>query len=363
MGRHWRWVIGLGFGLAGMTALGAWVWPALAEPYTQEEVVFQHDGRRLAGVLIMPTRRAGKTPCLVFAHGDGPMARDAYGYYRVYWRRFARDGYCSLSWDKPGVGGSEGNWLHQSMDDRAAEVTAAVAFLRARDDVDPRRIGLIGFSQAGWVLPKVAVADPTIAFVISVSGAIDWMEQSAFNARRRLEAEGANPLQIRTELACAGRFDTALRAGVSYEAYLTMHRANLAACGGEPVDADRWRFINLNWRSNARDDLRRTQVPVLAVFGDRDAYVDIDDSIGAYRHDLGPRVRIETFHDADHGLMRATKAKPDHQGLAGLMKILRFELLGEDAFASGYFDLLSRWIGAPPITSDARRLERQRLAG
>lgn len=71
-----------------------------------DEVNFDHAGGRFSGLLVRPAGDTGRLPCIVFVHGDGPMERDAFGYYKAYWRQFASDGFCSLSWDKPGTGNS-----------------------------------------------------------------------------------------------------------------------------------------------------------------------------------------------------------------------------------------------------------------
>ncbi|MGW9206683.1 alpha/beta hydrolase family protein [Embleya sp. NPDC055664] len=91
---------------------------------------------------------------------------------------YARAGYATLSWNKPGVAGSPGNWLDQSMEDRARETEAAIAWSRSRPDVDHARVGLWGAGQAGWVLPKVAARTPDVEFVIAVSPAINWLRQA-----------------------------------------------------------------------------------------------------------------------------------------------------------------------------------------
>ena len=44
---------------------------------------------------------------------------------------FLDDGIASQSYDKPGVGESEGDWTTQTFDDRADEAVAAAQFLSA----------------------------------------------------------------------------------------------------------------------------------------------------------------------------------------------------------------------------------------
>jgi dienelactone hydrolase len=73
--------------------------------------------------------------------------------------------------DKRGVGGSTGDWNMASFDDLAGDVVAAVEYVKTRSDIDPKRIGLLGVSQAGWIMPLAAVRSKDIAFLISISGA------------------------------------------------------------------------------------------------------------------------------------------------------------------------------------------------
>ncbi|MCV7068997.1 MspA family porin, partial [Mycolicibacterium farcinogenes] len=42
------------------------------------------------------------------------------------------------------------------------ESEAVLAWARGRRDIDPRRIGVWGISQAGWVLPEVAAKHPEL---------------------------------------------------------------------------------------------------------------------------------------------------------------------------------------------------------
>ncbi|WP_256986869.1 hypothetical protein [Streptomyces sp. BR123] len=58
------------------------------------------------------------------------------------------------------MGGAPGDWLDQTMDDRAAEAADAIARAGQRPDVDGRRIGLWGAGQAGWTLPEIAAKAP-----------------------------------------------------------------------------------------------------------------------------------------------------------------------------------------------------------
>src|SRR5258708_30407592 len=69
-----------------------------------------------------------------------------------------------------GVGGSTGDWNKASFEDLAGDAASAFRYLKTRADIDPKRIGLLGISQAGWVMPLAALREKDIAFLISISG-------------------------------------------------------------------------------------------------------------------------------------------------------------------------------------------------
>ena len=55
-------------------------------------------------------------------------------------------------------------------EDLAADALAAVGFLRARAEVDPARIGLLGHSEGGLLAVMAAARSKDVGFIILVSG-------------------------------------------------------------------------------------------------------------------------------------------------------------------------------------------------
>ncbi|MER7762804.1 CocE/NonD family hydrolase [Streptomyces sp. NPDC097619] len=229
---------------------------------------------------------------VVFVHGDGPVDSTHESYYRPLWESFARAGYASLSWHKPGVAGAPGDWLRQSMDDRAAETAAAVAWARTRPGIDPDRIGLWGISQAGWVLPKVAARTTGVRFVIAVSPAVNWLRQGRYNLLAELRDRGARPEEVRAALAGREHRLDLLRRGLPYD--------------GTDITPDRWGFIVRNHRADATADLRAMprRLPVLLVLGGHDLHVDVAETERVYRRELDPgALRVAFFPEATHGMV------------------------------------------------------------
>jgi dienelactone hydrolase len=138
-----------------------------------EEFTFTNDGVTLAGSLYLP-QGAGPHPAVIFVHGSGPVDRGGAG----NWPGFLVDqGFAVLAYDKRGQGASGGSYTlpdggrdnQPHMKRRSTDVLAALQALQKRDDIDAKTVGLVGGSQAGWVMPMVAEKGG-VAFTVTLSG-------------------------------------------------------------------------------------------------------------------------------------------------------------------------------------------------
>src|SRR5215218_5862631 len=171
------------------------------------DVKFENQGTQLTGVFRRPLGD-GPHPAVAFVDGSGPAEREGWDDEAEV---LAAAGFASLAWDKPGCGGSGGDWRDQSLQDRASEALAAVACLAAQDGVDPTRIALLGASQGGWVGPLAASRSADVAAVISLSGSgVSPYQQEAYRVEHMLRDAGVPEDQIAGALAFfhhrAGRF-------------------------------------------------------------------------------------------------------------------------------------------------------------
>jgi uncharacterized protein len=74
--------------------------------------------------------------------------------------------------DDRGVGGSDRGSANATTADFADDVRAAIAFLRARGEIDPARIGVVGHSEGGIIGPMVAATDSALAAVVIMAGSV-----------------------------------------------------------------------------------------------------------------------------------------------------------------------------------------------
>jgi uncharacterized protein len=238
-----------------------------------ENFRFESGGNELAATLTLPTN-GDALGVIVFIHGDGPA--DAANHdigYRPMWEAIADAGWASVSWDKPGVGGSSGNWLAQTMEDRATEGVDVVASLADHPGIDANRVGLIGFSQAGWVLPLVANTVP-VEFVIAGSLAINWLDQGRYLTNSQLSDNNASE-DIRHSVNEANQTGlSVLEPDATYEEYLEWHEQldpTIVPYLGE-MSAKRWQFVANNYRADATDGLASmVDTPVLLLLAGQDA--------------------------------------------------------------------------------------------
>ncbi|WP_258049547.1 alpha/beta hydrolase family protein [Streptomyces finlayi] len=274
----------------------------------EQRVSIRHGGHTLNGVLATPKDGRKRHGLVVYLHGDGPVDATHEDGYKPMWEANARAGYASLSWDKPGVAGAPGNWLDQSMDDRADEAAVAIAWARARPDIDRDRIGLWGASQAGWVLPKVAARTP-VSFVIALSPAINWLRQGRYNLLAELRADGASKARTEAEVAKSDATRRLLERHATFKEYVKATRGD-----ADTMNADRWGFVSRNHTADARQDLRALRgVPVLLTLAGHDIHVDTADTERHYREvlDADGTLTVKHYPDATHSLLKQSIEQSD----------------------------------------------------
>jgi pimeloyl-ACP methyl ester carboxylesterase len=142
-------------------------------PGGNPEGTFPSGSIRLSYALDLPPG-PGPFPAIVFGHGSGRTTKDE---ARSVSSRMTQAGFAVLRYDKRGVGASTGTFEAPGLlnSDRllpllADDMAAGVAFLRTRPEIDGNRIGLMGISQAGWIMPLAAERSPHVRYMILVVG-------------------------------------------------------------------------------------------------------------------------------------------------------------------------------------------------
>lgn len=301
---------------------------------SSENFGFEANGIQLTGTLWLPDRSV--IAAVVFAHGDGPQDRFAGGGYQPLINALLDAGIAVASWDKAGIGGSQGNWLDQSMEDRAVETGSALDALAMRIDDAP--VGALGFSQAGWVLPRLA---PNQAdFIVLVGPAVSWRDQGTYYTATRLRLKGASETEISEALAQAADENERL---FGAEAQFDPSQFS------DDMDEARWAFIQRNRNEDARDFLGDFDIPTLAMWGENDLNVDAANDAAIYRAallDHHPANDVVIVPSATHGLLKASPYNAQLTSTWPWHTVLRFTMEGRYAWAPGSLDVIINWIAA-----------------
>ena len=169
---------------------------SVAAPSAVETPVrFRSGADRLYGILTLPSG-AGRHAAVVLLSGSERGGVDV-PVYAQHARKLAASGIAVLRYDPPGVGRSTGRSGIETLDERAREALAAVAFLRSRPEIRPERVGLWGISQGGWVTQMAAAQSRRVAFVVSVSGSgVSVAEQQVYSVEAQSRAARFSPVAL-----------------------------------------------------------------------------------------------------------------------------------------------------------------------
>ena len=151
--------------------------------FTIQEVKFESQGITLAGSILKPKNPVA---AVVIVHGSDPVKREI-----EFAKRLAKEGIAVLTYDKRGVGESGGVYVGPSVGTNNIDTTnlnllssdanEAVKTFRTFLKNKKTPIGLVGFSQAGWIIPITASKNSQIEFMVLFScPTITTLEQLRF---------------------------------------------------------------------------------------------------------------------------------------------------------------------------------------
>jgi len=289
----------------------------------------------LSGSLYLPDTQ-GPYKVIIFIHGDGPANRTLDGGYNFIMNRLLESGYACFSYDKAGVSKSDGNWLHQSMADRAKEVLRVIPVIQEKIQVEV--IGTLGFSQAGWVTSELALMDAPLDFYMVVGGAIDWLDQHVFYESQYAKALGFTEEETKVYLDYIQKSDLLIAAN-DYDGYANYVQSHDYE---SPMSKDRFNFVYLNHKANATEGIHRIQIPFLGLFGDSDVNVDAVNSIAVYekvfKDNGNSNYDLHLIKDATHELL-ASKYNKSKNFLS-----LDALLYGDRIYADDALEILVDWL-------------------
>ncbi len=325
-----------------------------------ERMTFEVNGLELSGLFDRPTIQNARA-LVIFVHGYGATNVVEQSWYYDLRARAAARGIASFVWDKPGCGESEGEFdIDQPVASSADEVVAAADFLRQINAPGAHKIGLWGISRAGWIAPLALARDKNLAFWISVSG-VDDKETFGYLLASNWRVEGYADARIDRLLGQWRRGNEIVAAGGSYSDFIEATRDYQAdplvrylSGSNAPPDETAFNDNRARWQDHPPsidpqtglviyvDDfperLRSLDIPVLALFGEKDTSVDWRATKALYESSIGQNpmasLSIKTFPNGNHNL---------HVSETGSFREM-LDILNAPERVPGYYTTILDWL-------------------
>ena len=150
--------------------------------FTEKEV--QVGKHKLPGVITIPNGKS-KVPGVVLVHGSGPQDRDETIGSNKPFKDIAEGlsslGVAVLRYDKRtfalGAKAMPPSARFTVMEETVEDAIAAVDLLASDQNVDPKRVYILGHSLGGMLAPRIAKNNPKIAGMIILAGSVRPMEE------------------------------------------------------------------------------------------------------------------------------------------------------------------------------------------
>jgi dienelactone hydrolase len=250
----------------------------------------------LAATLTLPPGK-GPFPAVAMVHGSGPNTREEFQSFAAY---CASQGVAVLADDKRGIGQSLGRYpgeraSESTLNVLARDAQAEVRYLAKLPEIDAQRVGLLGYSQAGWIIALAAAGEPAVKFGVALAGPTTSVGETDFFGG--LAGKSTSP------------------PGGTRAQMLQQVRVN-GPSGYDP-----------------RADLAKVHVPMLWVFGDDDRNVPTELSVERLE-------ALKAGHDFTWTVLHSTHA------LLELPDGLYSSLPRSRGFVPGFYDAIGDWLRA-----------------
>lgn len=272
--------------------------PEFNAPYKAEEVrVPTSKGHVLAGTLTIPSGSAPPYPAIVLVTGSSPQDRDMLHHWSKPYCLFkpfrqiadtlSCGGIAVLRMDDQGIGCSQGGPFEDiTIQERAEDIRAGLKYLGKRQEVDEKRLGILGISEGANIAAMVAADNPSIRAIVMMAGsATNGWKIKEYQYRYPLEVEGKlTDKEIEQKVAIKMRgLKQAVREGKgspwfrSFLEYMPFPTATKISC------------------------------PVLILHGDKDAHVPVEHAhllSQAIRSQGNDQVRVMILNDYNHPFLK-----------------------------------------------------------
>lgn len=321
--------------------------------YNQKEVVIDNNSVTIGGTLTWPKDQQPDELVIIIS-GSGAQNRNGklpginFKPYQVLADSLTSNGIATFRYDDRGVGKSGGNFSETSLSMLASDVEAIINYFSNNSSRSFTEIILLGHSQGGIVGAKVAVKNEYVDKLILLASPGLPLSKIILKQVKTLNREAgvADSIMAKNVALQKAIFDT-LRGSQDFSKledslvkFNTLAQPSVSAeMARKKVKTQLGSLTKPSYYSlldyDPTQDLSKLEIPVLAIFGDKDTQVDLEMNQSPIKSALqksGTSYQINVFPDANHLFQEAeTGSVREYASL-------------KSEFVDGFIPMLSEWI-------------------
>jgi len=245
----------------------------------EQEVSFYSGSHILAGTLTLPDSlgREGTFPGVLLVPGSGQVNKNENAKklpidaFREIATDLAKEGFASLSYDKRGVGESQGDFWETGFYDNVSDAATALHFLKFNEYIQPEHVFILGHSEGAVIATRLAATGADVAGVILLAGTarlgeevLLWQGEQVMKGMRGLNGFLIKALHIDVRRAQRKQLEKIKRSTKDWYWVGLFAKVNA-----------KWMREFLAY--NPAEDFPKIQVPLLALTGSKDIQVNPSD--------------------------------------------------------------------------------------
>ncbi len=315
-------------------------------PYEIKEIEFNDPGKAtLSGSIITP---GGKSP-FPTAVISGPGPSDRYKLWRVAMSMVVK-GIRVMIYDKRGTGKSTGNSLDSYYYTRSLQhsedLIAAISFAKNYPGTDSNKVGVIGWSQTGWLGAIAAAKFNNLAFYVNIASNCNpgW-EQDIWNKITELRYRGFSEDDVSSAKEFLNTHFGVMHNNVSWSKYQQAINADSSAKWFNYLK-NHFRYLwkskedALNYAAKEKNnipanDFRKVTAPTLGIF------FEYDESSPPESPEIFLRSRLK---GKNHNIMIRVFPNTSHEGFVVPWYSTKARESNIKKIDPGIFQLLQSWV-------------------
>lgn len=335
-----------------------------SKPYNHKDLIIKNDSIKIGGTLTWPKDKA-TDKLVIMMSGSGAQDRDEtlrplsdFKPFAVLADSLTTSGIATFRYDDRGIGESTGNFGNTTLQMLASDVEAIIKHLTKMPKHDFEEIILLGHSQGGIVGGRIAAKNKKVdKLILMASPSLTLDKVLQYQLKQNFMQNGFEKAKIEPALSAFQKALEAIHNGNNVKAAKRQYDKKFGEMFRSMPDQNKSQIANFDSTASAQGksllqafsnpqmqsllfynptgDLKKLDIPVLALFGGKDVQVLVGKNKPPIKNALetaGVPYRIEVFEQANHLFQKADTGLPQEYGTL------------KSEFLRGFTSTITKWI-------------------